>query len=330
MPANIDSMFSGRNIVPWHKLGTIVEGTPTSADAIKLAGLDWTVEKHPIFARIPREPGQQLDGAGTGKMKRVDSLFATVRSDNEHPLGVVGARYVPIQNSDGFAVLDSLANDGAAKFDTAGSLGLGETVWMLMTADDLVIAGDAIKGYFLATMAHDGSGRLRIRNVSTRVVCANTLAAAMSEKVAHEIAISHTSSAKDRMKDAARILGLVNETSLAFVSEADQLLAQPYSRAKFEQLVGRIMPPPDPNDPTTTDRMAKSWTERFEGVVKCYGARDLDNVRGTAWGAFNAIADFEQHDQKARGTETERMETLFRRSFLQPTLSRAAFAQLTA
>lgn len=330
MPANVQTMFSGRGVTPWHKLGTIVEGTPTSEEAIKLAGLDWTVEKHPIFARIPREPGTMVEGAGTGKMKRVDSLFATVRSDNEHPLGVVGARYVPIQNREVFGVLDSLVSEGAAQYETAGALDNGETVWMLLVAEALKVAGDEIRPYFLARTTHDGSGLLDLRNVSTRVVCANTLAAAMGEKVSRRLTIRHTSGAKQQMSEAAKALGLVRETQTAFVAEADQLLAQPYSRANFEKLVATIMPPPDVSDPNFTDRQGKSWQQRFEQIMQAYKAPDLENVRDTAWGALNAVADFEQHMQRTKGDDQAQMETLFKRSFLAPALTAAARAVLVS
>ena len=36
---------------PWHGLGTKVEREVTSAAAMKLAGLDWMVEKNPVFDR---------------------------------------------------------------------------------------------------------------------------------------------------------------------------------------------------------------------------------------------------------------------------------------
>ena len=39
MAANIETMFSVRE-KPWHGLGTIVMEAPTSADALRLAGLD--------------------------------------------------------------------------------------------------------------------------------------------------------------------------------------------------------------------------------------------------------------------------------------------------
>ena len=42
MAANVETMFYVRE-KPWHGLGTCVEEAPTSADALRLAGLDWEV-----------------------------------------------------------------------------------------------------------------------------------------------------------------------------------------------------------------------------------------------------------------------------------------------
>ena len=33
----------------WHGLGTLVEAYPTSAEALKFTGLDYSVEKRPLF-----------------------------------------------------------------------------------------------------------------------------------------------------------------------------------------------------------------------------------------------------------------------------------------
>ena len=43
MSANVESMMYVRE-KPWHGLGTMVTDAPTSADALRFAGLDWTVD----------------------------------------------------------------------------------------------------------------------------------------------------------------------------------------------------------------------------------------------------------------------------------------------
>ena len=48
MPAKVETMMYVRE-KPWHGLGTEVPEAPTSADALRFAGLDWTVRQEPVY-----------------------------------------------------------------------------------------------------------------------------------------------------------------------------------------------------------------------------------------------------------------------------------------
>ena len=48
MAANVETMFYVRE-KPWHGLGTMVAEAPTSAAALRLAGLDWMVVQEPVY-----------------------------------------------------------------------------------------------------------------------------------------------------------------------------------------------------------------------------------------------------------------------------------------
>ena len=48
MAANVETMFYTRE-KPWHGLGTRVEETPNSKEALILAGLNWKVYQSPIW-----------------------------------------------------------------------------------------------------------------------------------------------------------------------------------------------------------------------------------------------------------------------------------------
>ena len=89
MAANVETMMYVRE-KPWHGLGTMVEEAPTSAVALRLAGLDWTVDRKSI----------QVCGG-----RKVDNFFANVRSSDGAVLGVVSDRYKVVQNVDAFAGL---------------------------------------------------------------------------------------------------------------------------------------------------------------------------------------------------------------------------------
>lgn len=98
MAANVETMMYVRE-KPWHGLGTMVEEAPTSADALRLAGLDWTVDKKNI---------QVCGGA------KIENYKANVRSSDGAVLGMeMGGRemkrtaeYVAYRAPDGTIYLD--------------------------------------------------------------------------------------------------------------------------------------------------------------------------------------------------------------------------------
>ena len=114
MSSNVESMFYTRE-KPWHGLGVRVEEAPTSADALRLAGLDWEVAQEPIFT----EGGDAIAG-----------YRVNVRDSDRKVLGVVSDRYKIIQNREAFSFTDTLIGSGV-RYETAGSLQEGKRVWLL-------------------------------------------------------------------------------------------------------------------------------------------------------------------------------------------------------
>lgn len=110
---------------PWHGLGQAVEREVTSEAAIKLAGLDWTVEKREMFL-----PGKVKIDDIPVVGQQVPKFFATVRTEDESILGVVGNEYTVIQNEEAFAFLDLLVSEGAAMYNCAGSLFGGRRIFI--------------------------------------------------------------------------------------------------------------------------------------------------------------------------------------------------------
>jgi hypothetical protein len=82
----------------WHNLGQIVEGYPTSKEALQLAGLNYEVVKAPNIHRI---------GDGTETISQTS--FFTYRKNNGAIFGdKLGAEYSVVQNVDAFTFFDSI------------------------------------------------------------------------------------------------------------------------------------------------------------------------------------------------------------------------------
>ena len=105
--------------------GTEVPEAPTSANALRFAGLDWTVHQEPVY------------NSRGGVIKGYKS---NVRDTDESVLGIVGDRYRVVQNTDAFNFTDDLIG-GDVRYETAGSLREGRQVWLLAKMPERKLPG---------------------------------------------------------------------------------------------------------------------------------------------------------------------------------------------
>jgi phage/plasmid-like protein (TIGR03299 family) len=266
--------------VPWHGLGTKLEQPATSAEAIAAAGLDYIVATKPLKAVLR-----------TKKYVDVDNHFATVRIDTGDVLGIVGCRYKPIQNSDAFSFFDSLVGSDEAIYHTAGSLGRGERIWLLakLPGHIRVHGGDIVEKYLLLTNSHDGSMLVRAKLTPIRVVCQNTLTAAL-EGPEQEVRIRHTPSASTKLEQAHKLLGLTN----VLYSQLDEIFKNMALRSiSAEDLiafVNRLVPAASPENPTKRTANIREKILELHEVGK-----GSDLSKGTLWGAYNAVTEYTDH-----------------------------------
>src|SRR5438046_2382619 len=152
--------------VAWHGLGTYVEKAMKAEEAIKLGGLDFQVEKRPI----------QVAGG-----KTIPNFFANVRTDTKDVLGVVSKDYQIVQNHEAFEFFDQIVDSGEAIYHTAGVLGIGERIFVTAKLpEDILVRGEQVENYLLLTSGHNGRSPIQAGFTSIRVVCNNTLTAALS------------------------------------------------------------------------------------------------------------------------------------------------------
>jgi hypothetical protein len=109
---------------PWHQEGVVVDNAPTLADALRVAGLDYKVEKRPTFRAIETET------PGRVEYKQNEDAWITFRPDTGAELGAVGSIYTPIQNYDAFRALEPMLDTGALTIETAGVLRAGADAWI--------------------------------------------------------------------------------------------------------------------------------------------------------------------------------------------------------
>lgn len=157
----------------WHRQGTVVRGVLSIEEAGRLGGFQWDPEAHPIYADIPTPDG----------VKRIEipSNQVVIRNDTQEPLGVVGRDYRPMLHKEAFGFFQPLVDDKTVQLEAAGVLRKGKRVWILARFMDPmeVTKEDRLDPFLLFATGHDGTLSTWIKNTATRVVCINTMVAAM-------------------------------------------------------------------------------------------------------------------------------------------------------
>jgi phage/plasmid-like protein (TIGR03299 family) len=276
---------------PWHHLGTTVAGEAfTAEDAMTLGHLGgWNVRKVALSAtEVTADGVTTMDAPG----------FATVRTnpftDAPEALGVVGSGYTPLQNEEHAQFLNSLADASGATFDTAGSLRGGRQVFVTMRMPQhLRIGGtDRVDLNIAALNSHDGTSAFRVLVTPVRVVCANTQHAALRDHVS-SWSIRHTRNAKAAVQAARDCLGLTFAYIEAFQTQAEAMIDTTTTDAQFFDLVADIFGTPDPDAPA---RVHRTGAQRQRTLAHLWHDADTQSgIRGTAWGAYQAVTEYVDH-----------------------------------
>lgn len=216
---NFSMASAGRNII-----GTTFGEPVTAREALEKCGADFEVGLQPIIAANHQlasllDGGMAIDGANTRlidgqqfvsiDMLReglIDDYRATMRMDNENPLGIVSDSYGVVQNQHAFDFLDLLTTgelDGEqALITSAGSLLGGRRVFVQAKFPEPVrMAGnnnDIIDMYISVSTSHDGSGAVNVAISPIRIYCTNSLQLALKE-CESKLTFKHTLNVNARM-----------------------------------------------------------------------------------------------------------------------------------
>lgn len=280
MAANVETMFYVRE-VPWHGLGTCVQEAPTSADALRLAGLDWEVKQRNI---------QVCGGA------KIDNFKANVRSTDGKVLGVVTDRYQIVQNADAFSFTDELIG-GDVRYETAGSLQEGKKIWLLAKMPTRQVVGDDVEPYLCFSNTHDGSGSIRVCMTPIRVVCNNTLNLALNT-AQRQWSTKHVGNIDQKMQEARMCLELAD----VYMNELSEYAEKLANKRITDDELNKILDEMFPIDEEDSDRKKNSVQKAKDEFMVCYLRPDIAMYLNTAWGVVNAMSDMVTHSTPRRMT----------------------------
>lgn len=287
----------------WHGLGTIVQDYPTSEKAIAFAGLDYTVVKAPLFAK----------GIDPLISFNVPDQYATMRTDTNAVFGVVGRDYQIVQNRDAFTFFDAIVGGGnGILYETAGALGNGERIFITAKLPDYIRVGsgdDVTEKYIFLTTSHDGSGSITAAFTPVRIVCQNTLNAAL-RSASNVVRIRHTAGAKERLEQAHKVMGLADMLSVQLEGIFNQWSEVKIKDKEVKKLIQFALCP----NKETLDLLRKGAEDELSAVYRnaCDAAfeyamaddtQQMETTKGTLFGAYNAVTGYYQNVRSFKTSE---------------------------
>jgi phage/plasmid-like protein (TIGR03299 family) len=310
MSHNIATTADGRNAIAflgdrkdiWHKLGQQMQEGMSIEDWARASGLDWTALLVPAYADLR---GTQLETTLANKLADglllVDGQKHIVRGDTGFCLGYATDSYKPVQPIETLEFFDDyISVDSRFKLDVAGNLRGGKQIWATAVFDDgtdYTVGGDAHRARLLMTTSFDQTAATVNMATVVRVVCRNTLSAALAGKGGIVKTRHNTNfNAEAVGKELAEIIkGFAN-----FKAMGDAMSQTHFSKDQVSKFFKTLLDIPFD---TPASEVGTRKVNQFEMLNAAYKATVVEGTEtGTVWTALNAATRYVDHDRGTRDT----------------------------
>lgn len=316
--------------VPFRYKGAInVEDCRTAEEVIIKAGLDWEVAKCPLIAKMPFDgvidpmahTAETSFVRGSDLYRDCPNAYATYRTDRNIPLGIVKEKYTEVQNMDAFGFFNDAIGKDKAIWQTAGFFGNGEKIFVSAKLPDSIYVNgmDPVDNYLVFTTSHDGSSGVKILFTPIRVICENTLNAAI-RNATNYVSFRHTASVHRNIDQAGEILGIAKEKTQFLAEQYEAMSKIKMTDKEVNQyFIDLILSENEKialaeTGHTNEQLIAKNWMAVEDSGISTKKVNVLHNMReyyeigpgqkqylGTGWGAYNAVTGYYSNVDNADG-----------------------------
>jgi Domain of unknown function (DUF932) len=246
-------------------------------DLLYNSKLTWTTNKEQLYT----QDGTTATGA-----------YATRRSDNAEILGIVGSRYMPLQNQDLAREFIEASQGFNFKKIEALAVGNGKKVIIKAYIGDVIVGKDTIHRYITVSNTHDGSAPVRLGIFNKVLVCQNGL---MREINSSELArVKHTTNAAEKMNWYIRNIPKVLAAEEEMIKTYQSLAEVKINSAHIEQLIKSVYKV-DASLPE--DQIATKTANRIKEFDAALTNNGLNVHGNTLWGALQAMTYLTSHDK---------------------------------
>ena len=287
----------------WHGLGLVVDKPVSAIEASRRIGIP----------RIYTESIKTKTGLAIPDYK---AIISKEKGSKKTVLSVVSRDYQEITHGD-FVNLWHRAT-GGAPIETIGVLGKGEVLFITTKLPSFEVRGEELENYLLAYNPLSGVEAVTGRETPVRVVCQNTLMAS-AHNFRSQFRVIHVGggASTEQIETWLKNLWETRDAQAKTLKEAYTLLSKTkVTDGQTEQILNTVYPAPGKPEHAdeNTEEGLKALAEwernaHYSGshrmrIVALYAGdgkgSETQATKGTAWGLYNAVAEYENHEKKYR------------------------------
>jgi len=300
------AVFMASEGAGWTGLGRAIPAEH-SKDPRKIAELceaTWTVETLPVYRKH-----------ADGTYSEVPDTKLQSRSDNGHVLSVTSASRYHVANRQPVDIFEAFRDDLAKyKLDISHGAVLRGGAVIAVSAilpgefDHVIGRGDRVKSYVTLSTGYDLKHGTKATKGSVRVVCANTLAASISEATATgKIRTIRASTRLDEtdLPELIRDLDtIIAAEARAFDAFANARMSEVDVARYFADVLEINIADLNRVDASGKNVLSTKARNMLDTLTAAYrSAPGAAVANGTAWGALNAVTYYATHQKTVRDTK---------------------------
>lgn len=286
---------------PWHGLGQALIPGSTIEAWTQQAGLGYTVLESPVKYETPATTEPQVWNA-----RKV-----LHRSDNGAPLAVVSNSYNVVQPREIMEFFRKLTDLGGFELETAGALSDGRRVWALARVSEgaPIVDRDIVRPYLLLGTSYDGTMATVAKFTAIRVVCNNTITAAVGGYAGGRVIKGEAETDKGYLSSAVRVLhserfdpeavrlclGVVASAWERFLVDSRKLASVPMGGLEADNFIRELL------EPYHTSKKPIEESKAYREIVRLFNGAaigsNISGVQNTRWGMLNAVTELIDHSR---------------------------------
>lgn len=285
---------------PWHDLGADLSYGASVEVWQKEAGLDFEV-----FAAVPQY-------IVNGQNYTIDDRKVLFRSDTMAPLGIVGKGYKVYQPGDALEYIRQKVEAMGYTIETAGAMNGGKRIWVLAKVNEGadVVRTDRVLPYLLVATSFDGGMATTFKLTCIRVVCNNTITAALNALTASNNVVKVHHGADVEHDEVDKSLGLNEKAWSQWLTAAKRLAEVEVEESWLDKL---LLPIAAKTVKAGADEAALRDSKAYKQVLGLFNGSAIgsDLTGGnTLWQFVNSVTEYVDH-HKGRAADSRMRRAWF-------------------